>query len=131
VLDVRRLAALDLHGVKGTHARRAVIAVEFVLGFALGIGLGVSFAVVAASTGWRVFAACVAGIGLNYLPLALHAFSLLRDEALQRELAGVDVRRELRRYSALQLWIAVPLLVAVLGLVQLRRRPDAHQPGVP
>ena len=123
MLDVRRLAALDLHGVKGSHARRSVIAAEFMIGFALGIGLGLYLAVTAGSTGWRIFAACVAGIGINYLPLALHALTLLRDEALAQELAGVDVPRELRRYSVLQLWIAVPLLVAVLGLVQLVTRP--------
>jgi len=127
---VRRLAALDLHGVNGTHLRRAVIAVEFVGSFALGVGFGAYLAVARSSPGWRIFAACVAGIGLNYLSLALHALTLLRGDALARELAGVDVRPELRRYSLLQFWIAVPLLVAVLALVQLRRRPD-YQPGVP
>jgi hypothetical protein len=34
----------------------------------------------------------------------------------------VDVRGELRYYTAAQLWIAVPLLFVALDLVQRRRR---------
>jgi len=64
------------------------------------------------------------GAGINYVPLALHARSLSRPGALEAELAGVDVRRELRRAGAQQLWIAVPLAVAVSAAVAGRSRPS-------
>jgi hypothetical protein len=46
-LDVRRLAALDLHGVAGTRRRRRLIRAEFVLGAVGCTGLGVGVAVTA------------------------------------------------------------------------------------
>ena len=41
------------------------------------------------------------------------------------ELAGAGLPRELRRYSYLQLWVVVPLLLAVLALRQRRVRRGA------
>jgi hypothetical protein len=79
LLGVRRLAAIDMHGV--------------------------------------------AGIGVNYAVLTWHAVSLSRPGALDAELAGVDVPHELRRYSLLQFWVVVPLLLGVLAVGQSRRRP--------
>jgi hypothetical protein len=69
----------------------------------------------------QLVGAWVAGVGVNYVPLALFAASLSRPGALNAELAGADVRAELRRYSYMQLWIVVPLLLAVLALRQTRR----------
>ena len=63
------------------------------------------------------------GIGINYVALAVQAVLLSRPGALDRELAGVDVPTELRRYTYLQVWIVVPPLLAVLALGQLRRWP--------
>jgi len=62
--------------------------------------------------------ACLTGIGLNYVPLAFHAVSLSRAGQLDAELADVDVGAELRPYSAKQLFIAIPLLVLILGAAQ-------------
>jgi hypothetical protein len=45
-----------------------------------------------------------------------------RPGALEAELADVNIRDELRRYTYLQFWIIVPLLLAVLALVRLRSR---------
>jgi hypothetical protein len=45
--------------------------------------------------------------------------------ALDAELTGVDVPRELRRYSYLQFWVAVPLLLGILALGQSRRPRNA------
>lgn len=124
MLDVRLLAALDLHGVRGTAFRRRIILAEFAGSFCVGVAIGVWVATGSGSTGWRVFGAWVAGVGLNYLPLTGHALSLLRGNALARELEGVDVRRQLRRYSTQQFWLAVPLLFVALAAIQLRRRPS-------
>ncbi len=125
LLDVRRLAAIDMHGVAGTRRRRRVILAEFVLGAVVGVITGVWVAVSAGSAGWQAFGAWVAGIGVNYAVLAWYAVSLSRPGALDAELTGVDVPRELRRYSYLQFWVVVPLLLGILALGQSRRPRNA------
>jgi hypothetical protein len=122
-VDVRRLAAVDMHGARGTTLRRRVIVAEFVLGAVLGTALGVAAAASASTIGWLLLGLWLAGACLNYVPLALHAISLSRSARLEEELAGVDVRRELRYYTKAQLWIAVPLLLDVLAIAQLRGGP--------
>lgn len=118
--DVRRLAAVDMHGARGTLFRRRIILAEFVLGALAGTGLGVFLAVASSSVGLCAFGALLAGICLNYVPLALHALQLSRRGALDAELRGVDLPRELRRYTKLQFWIAVPLLFVGLAAVSTR-----------
>jgi hypothetical protein len=56
------------------------------------------------------------GAGINYAPLTVYAVKLSRPGALEAELAGTDVGRELRRYSILQLWILVPLSLVALAV---------------
>jgi hypothetical protein len=121
-LDVRRLAAVDMWGGGGTRRRRAIIVAEFVLGATLGSALGLLLVVTGSELFWRVLGAWIAGACLNYVPLALHAISLYPGRRLEAELSGVDVRGELRYYTAAQLWIAVPLLFVVLDVAQRRRR---------
>ena len=122
---MRRLAALDMHGVAGTRRRRRLIRAEFVLGAVGCTGLGVWVAVTAPATGWKVFGAWLAGVGVNYAVVAWQAVLLSRPGALEAELAGVDIPRELRRYSVRQLWLAVPLLFAVLALRRPGKRTGA------
>ena len=66
----------------------------------------------------RVIGAWLVGIALNYVPLAFHAFRLSRHGALEAELAGVDARTELRRYSRRQFVIAIPLALLVMSFLQ-------------
>jgi hypothetical protein len=127
-LDVRRLAAVDMHGAAGTRRRRRLVRAEFVLGAAGGIGLGVWAAAAAATAGWQLFGVWVAGIGVNYAALAWQAALLSRPGALEAELAGADLSRDLRRYSYLQLWVVVPLLLAVLALFQRNSGQGAGAP---
>jgi hypothetical protein len=87
-----------------------------------GTFLGVLVAVSTSSLGWFLFGVWLAGIGLNYVPLALHALSLSPRGKLENELADADVRRELRRYTRTQFWLAVPLLLLVLAVAQFRAR---------
>ena len=122
LLDVRRLAAVDMHGVAGTRLRRRLIFAEFVFGAVVGLVTGLWVSSSATGAGWRLFGVWVAGVGVNYLPLAFHAASLSRPGALNAELTGVDVGRELRRYTYLQFWIVVPLLLAALAIRQARHR---------
>ena len=120
-MDVRRLAAVDMHGLYGRPWRRWVIVAEFLTGATVGVALGVYAAAVA--PGWgRLIGLWIAGACLNYVPLAAHALDLSRPGRLDRELAGVDVRAALRHYTTRQLWIAVPLLLWPLALRQ-RRSP--------
>ena len=122
LVDVRRLAALDMHGLAGTLLRRRIILAEFVLGAVGCVVIGFFTATRAPAIWWRVLGVWLVGTGLNYGALALHAAWLSRAGALDRELAGVDVPTELRRYTYLQVWIVVPLLLVVLALGQLRDR---------
>ena len=69
-----------------------------------------------------MFGAWVVGMGVNYAALAWQAALLSRPGALEAELAGVDLGRDLRRYSVLQFWIVVPLLLAVLAVRGPERR---------
>ena len=118
-MDVRRLAAVDMHGAYGRPWRRWVIVAEFLTGATAGVALGVY--VTAAGHGWaRLIGLWVAGACLNYVPLAAHALDLTRPGRLDRELAGVDIRAALRHYTTRQLWIAVPLLLWLLALRQWR-----------
>ena len=120
-MDVRRLAAIDMHGLHGTLFRRRIILAEFLLGAAGGIAIGVLILLSSPSAGFAVLAVWVVGVGINYVPLALYALAFYRPGALEAELAGADVRAELRHYTASQFWIAVPLLFPVLAAAQLGR----------
>lgn len=117
---MRRLAAVDMHGLKGGRFRSWVILAEFLFGAVAGPLLGLFMLVAADSVVWKLIGVVMIGIGLNYVPLARHALSLRTPEALAAELDGVDVRPEMRRYTALQLWVCVPLAVVVFD----RRQSD-------
>jgi hypothetical protein len=114
-VDVRRLAAVDMHGLKGTSLRRRIIVAEFVLGVLVMVGVGGYF-LFAMSGGWPFFALWLIGAGLNYVPLSAYAISLTKPGALVAELDGVDVPAELRRYGVLQLWIFVPLALVFFAV---------------
>ncbi|GAA5195844.1 hypothetical protein GCM10023322_63400 [Rugosimonospora acidiphila] len=121
---VRRLAAVDMYGTVGSPLRRRVILVEFWAGVVLCASGGAALAAVGQG-GNRVFGWWLLSVAINYVPLALSATSLSRPGALDTELAGVDVRAQLRYYGVAQLVIAVPLAVAVLALAQsFRSRRD-------
>src|SRR5580704_2632315 len=123
VLDVRRLAAVDMHGVGGTRRRRRLIRAEFLLSGAGCVALGAWLASAAASPGWRVVGAWVVGVGANYAALAWQAALLSRPGALEAELAGADIRSEIRHYSYLQFWVVVPLALPAQAAFPRKRPP--------
>jgi hypothetical protein len=140
VINVKRLAAVDMWGTRGTMRRRRIILAEFITGVIAATAVGAWIAVAASSAGTKAFGIWGLCAGLNYLPLAVHAARLSRPGALDAELADVDVARELRRYSVLQLWILVPLSLVVFSLYGLTRpraplgggrRHDAGADGAP
>ncbi|RKN45337.1 hypothetical protein [Micromonospora endolithica] len=119
-LDVRRLAAIDMWGSAGVRWRRWVILAEFLLGVVVSGALGV----VSVSSGGvlRTVVGCwLIGLAANYVPLSVHALTLIRPGALEAEIRGVDVPGELRHYTTAQLWVVVPLLLVVLAVGQWRR----------
>jgi hypothetical protein len=115
-MNVRRLAAIDMHGTQGTTRRRRIILAEFVAGVAVSVAFGIWLVASASGLGGRIFGIWMIGAGLNYAPLAAYAIALSRPGALSAELAGVDTGGELRRYSILQLWILVPFSLVVLAV---------------
>ncbi len=124
MVNVRRLAAADMWGFAGTLRRRRLIRAEFVIG-AIGCTIVGALALTRGQGGvWDLVGVWLVGIGVNYVPLALHARSLSRQGALEAELQGLDLRRELRRAGVQQFWIAVPFVVALAALAaEVRNRP--------
>jgi hypothetical protein len=115
MLDVRRLAAVDMWGTAGTERRRRLVRAEFLAG-AVGCTILGALALLS-GTGWEVVVGVwLVGAGVNYLPLAVQAQSLSRPGALEAELEGLNLRHELRRACAGQLWIAVPFAIAIAAL---------------
>ena len=122
LVDVRRLAALDMWGSAGSLRRRRVIRGEFVAGAVCCTGLG-AFVLTSSSSGlWVAVGIWLVGAGVNYVPLALYARALSRPGALEAELQGADLRRELRRAGVQQLWILLPGVVAIAAVTQERQR---------
>lgn len=118
-IDVRRLAALDMHGARGTLRRRRVILAEFSLGVVGAAALGIWLLTWGGIAG-IVFGICLLGLAANYLPLTVHVVALWRSEALHAELEGVDLRAQLRHYTRAQVWVLVPFWIAGLAIVQAR-----------
>jgi hypothetical protein len=126
LIDMRRLAAVDLYGRRSTKRRRRLILAEFVLAAIDVPLLGQAILLAASSTPRVLLGAYLTGVGLNYIPLALHAIPLSRAGKLDAELADADAEAELRRYTAKQILIGIPLLLLILGTAQFaasRRAP--------
>ncbi len=115
-VDVRRLAAVDMHALRGTDTRRRVILAEFVLGAIAGISIGSFLLLSAGGALALVLGAWAFGIGVNYVPLAVHALTLRSRARLRHELRGVDLPAELRHYTRAQLWVFVPLSLVWFAL---------------
>jgi hypothetical protein len=108
-MNVKRLAAIDMHGARGTTRRRRIITAEFAAGTIGAVAFGIWQICAVSSLGGQLFGAWMVGAGLNYAPLAAYAIMLRRPGALESELAGTDTGRELRRYGLWQFWAVVPL----------------------
>ncbi|MEU8288204.1 hypothetical protein AB0C01_28110 [Micromonospora sp. NPDC048905] len=123
-MNVRRLAAIDMYGSRGTTRRRWIILAEFLVGVVVMVTWGVWVLASAHGLGTRVLGLWLTGAGLNYAPLSAYAIALMRPGALDAELAGASIDGELRRYTVLQLWVFIPLSLVVLAIrdVLTRRR---------
>jgi hypothetical protein len=122
MIDVRKLAALDmaLHGRRLIVAELALGAIGGVVGGVWTIGQGIERGDISYSH--VAFGIWLVGIGLNYVPLLLHALTLLRPGAVEEE--GRPELPYVRRYNVQQMIVFVPLLVVAAAAVQevARRR---------
>jgi hypothetical protein len=119
-LDVRRLAALDMHGARGTRRRRLIILAEFALGTLVCAAFGV-WALTSGGTLGFVLGVWLLGLGANYLLLTWNVALLWRPGRLHEELVGADLYVELRRYTRAQIWVLAPFWIAALAVVQASR----------
>jgi hypothetical protein len=124
LMEVRKLAALDLV----FHGPRFVL-VEFTGALLVGAGLGV-LSLRAGLPGGHLVAWQLAlglylvGVGLNYVPLALHAAALIRTGDARQAVAVElkDERRARRVYGTQEALLLVPLAVAAPAAAQALRR---------
>lgn len=114
-LDVRKLVALDMV----FHGKRFIL-VEFAAGVVIALGL----AILSLARSYPVFGLPMLWIGLNYVPLLMHAIDLARRDTAREEVAAelADMRLA-RSYSWRQLWILVPFAVVWFALTQRSARP--------
>ena len=126
LVNVRRLAALDMWGTSGSARRRRLIRAEFIIGV-VGCGL-LGVLTLLSGSGWTILLGIwLVAIGMNYVPLAISAQALSRPGALEAELVGADLPRELRQAGVRQLWILVPFAVVVAAMAQAW---SSHRPSM-
>jgi hypothetical protein len=132
-LNVRKLAAIDM----ALHETRFIL-IEFgvgVLASAVLCGLSLAQGLRLLRNGFNRelgLGFVLLWIGLNYVPLFIHAIDLARRGTARQE-AGDDLDRRqlLRRYSAQQFWLLVPFAVVVLDLTQRFAANAARSAGPP
>lgn len=124
-LNVRKLAAVDM----ALHGKRFILT-EFALGVVAclllgGLSLAQGIRGLDRGISWQLLLGlALLWIGLNYVPLLVHAVDLARRGTAREEAANDLAQRELiRKYSLQQLWLLVPFAVVILALLQ---RPSAN-----
>ena len=129
MLNVRKLAAIDLRflGAK-------IILTEF------GVGVLGSAATGAAtlragiqrfhSPGMIIFGVYLLLLGVNYVPLLLHAISLVRAGSAHQEIEGElgDQRAAMRKYRRQSLFLLLPLVVPIAAVAQEIQRSRTPLP---
>lgn len=123
MIDVRKLAAVDLHFLGPP-----LIVTEFAIGIVGPFLLGTLTLRMASRHAWplglTLFGAYLLCLGVNYIPLLLHAVSLARSHSAYRVIAGElsDQRTTFRKYRRQSLYLLIPLLIPILAILQLMER---------
>ena len=130
MIIVRKLAAIDLEflGPK-------VILTEFGLGVLGSMTLGI----LSMRAGFHrfhsarmtLFGAYLLFLGINYLPLLLHAIDMARHGSARQEIADElgNKRATFRKYRRQSLFLLLPLVVPIAAIVQEMHRKRAAQSG--
>jgi hypothetical protein len=129
MLNVRKLAAIDLRflGAK-------IILAEFGLGVVGPAVLGVATLRAGIqrfhSPGMVIFGAYLLSLGVNYVPLLLHAISLVRDGSAHQEIASEldDPRAAMRKYRRQSLFLLLPLVIPIAAVAQEIQRSRTTLP---
>jgi hypothetical protein len=103
----------------------ALIRAEFIIGVAGCTLPGVR--TLLSGSGWMIaLGIWPVATGMNHVPPAISAQALSRPGALEAELVGADLPRELRQAGVRQLWIVVPFAVVVAAIAHAwsGRRPS-------
>lgn len=116
MINIRKLAAVDMAWLGAP-----VILTEYALGIVLPLLLGLLTLRPVLSgqalAGWQtVLGGWLVGIAANYVPLFTYAVIIARARTAKEE-GGPEFARA-RRYGVQQVMILVPLLVAIIALVQ-------------
>jgi hypothetical protein len=116
MMSVRRLAAIDMYGTKGSLLRRRLVLGEFVAAVIVSFFLSAVLILNGDSVVLLIIGIWIALIGANYVPLAIYAIDFTRGSRLLEGLRAVDTHQELRYYSIAQFWVLAPLLFVLLAL---------------
>ncbi|HUI88974.1 MAG TPA: hypothetical protein VLX61_09635 [Anaerolineales bacterium] len=118
MISIRKLAAVDMF-----HNGTRFILSEFALGIALPLVLGAWSirAGLGSQSVWETLVgAWLVGIAANYIPLLVYAVVIVKGGTVKEE--GQPEMAHAKRYGMQQVMILVPLMVAVVALIQ------EHQP---
>jgi hypothetical protein len=117
VINIRKLAAVDV-----AFLGPRVILAEFSIGVFGSLSLGVLTLVRTHSLGGTIIGAYLVCLGINYIPLLLHAISLVRHGTASREIADeIPKRREMfQKYRRQSLLLLLPLVAPIAAILQQR-----------
>jgi membrane protease YdiL (CAAX protease family) len=115
VIDIRKLAAVDI-----AFLGSRFILIEFSIGVLGPLGLGVLTLLRSHTMGGIALGSYLLFIGVNYVPLLLHAVSLVWHNSAHHEIADETTEKRLlfRKYRRQSLLLLVPFVVPVLALAQ-------------
>jgi hypothetical protein len=123
-VNVRKLAAIDLFFL----GPRLILA-EFGIGVFGSLALGVMSAWQGTHrfhSVWMVlFGVYLIFVGMNYVPLLLHAIDISRKASAQQEIADElgSKQKTFRKYRRQSLWLFVPLAIPVAAILE-RSQPS-------
>ena len=125
MLNVRRLAAIDI----ALLGPRIIIA-EFSFGVIVPLAIGIFMALRGRSVNQALLSAYFVTLGVNYVPLLLHAWSLRDRSRARSEISselGSDPQAAMRRYRRGSMLLLLPLVIPVLAVMQARVRNAAER----
>jgi hypothetical protein len=119
MVNVRRLAAVDLSGLGP-----GIVIPEFAIAVVGAPALGILTVLRSGSLAATTFGVALIGLGVNYVPLLVHAIDLVRHSTVEATTAGhaLDRRALYAKYRRQSLWLLLPFIVAIAALVQVKQR---------
>jgi hypothetical protein len=121
-IDFRKLAAIDI-----VFLGRTFIVAEYAAGVFLSLALGLFILDRGHSLGQTGLGMYFLCLGVNYVPLLVHACLLANKDRAQAEMTDelTDKRRAMSKYRLQSLLLLVPLVVPILAVTRERRRSDS------